>query len=90
MVTVIVQHEVKDFVAWKKIFDLDNPNRIKAGVKLLGLYTSVKNKNDVTMIFEAPNAELFEIMMGDPARQKDIEKAGVISAPVATILNKVN
>jgi hypothetical protein len=89
MVTVIVQHEVRDFTEWKKSFDADNDNRIKAGVKLLGLYTSVKNPNDVTMIFEAPNAELFDVMMSDPERQKIIEKAGVISEPKASILNKV-
>lgn len=89
MVTVIVQHEVKDFAEWKKVFDADESNRMNAGVKLLGLYTSVQNKNDVTMIFEAPNPELFAAMMSDPARQKDIEKAGVITAPVASILNKV-
>jgi hypothetical protein len=89
MVTVIVQHEVKDFTEWKKIFDADESNRIKAGVKLAGLYTSVKDPNDVTMIFEAPSPELFDIMMRDPERQNDIKKAGVISVPVASILNKV-
>ena len=89
MVTVIVQHEVKDFSDWKKVFDADEPNRSQAGVKQIGLYTSVKNPNDVTMIFEAPNAELFDKMMSDPGRQEDIKKAGVISIPNATILNKV-
>ena len=73
----------------EKIFDADEPNRTKVGVKQIGLYTSVKNPNDVTMIFEAPSAELYEKMMSDPARLEDIKKAGVISVPAATILNKV-
>ncbi len=89
MVTAIIQHEVKNFAEWKKIFDADDPNRAKAGVKLIGLYTSVKNPNDVTMIFEAPSAELYDKMMSDPKRQEDMKKAGVVSAPTATILNKV-
>ena len=89
MVTVILQHEVKDFSKWKIIFDSDEPNRAKAGVKLLGLYTSVKNPNDVTMIFEAPEAETFEVMMSEPKRQEIIKEAGVISVPLAIILNKV-
>jgi len=89
MVTVIVQHEVKNFTEWKKVFDSDEPSRTQAGVKLSGLYTSVKNPNDVTMIFEAPNAELFDTMMRDPQRQKDIEKSGVVSAVNASILNKI-
>lgn len=89
MVTVILQHEVKDFAEWKKIFDADEPNRANAGVKLTGLYKSIKNPNDVTMIFEAPDAEIFDVMMRDPERQKAIEEAGVISEPAASILNRV-
>ena len=89
MVTVIIQHEVKDFSEWEKTFDGDGPNLTKAGINLIGLYTKVNNHNDVTMIFEAPNAELFEKMMSDPGRQQDMMKAGVISIPTSAILNKV-
>lgn len=89
MATAIIQHEVKDFSEWKKIFDADEASRASAGVKLMGLYTSVKDPNHVTMIFEAPNPELYDIMMSDPKRQEDMKKAGVISAPVVAMLNKV-
>ena len=89
MITAIIQHEVRDFVEWKKVFDADQPNVEKAGAKLLGLYTSVENPNDVTMIYEAPNAELYDILMSDPERQEAIKRAGVIGVPVVTFLNKV-
>lgn len=49
MVTVILQHEVKDFAKWKKVFDDDEPGRANEGIKLKGLYTSVENPNDVTI-----------------------------------------
>ena len=89
MINVIIQHEVSDFAEWKKIFDADQPEVEKAGAKLLGLYTSVKNPNDVTTIYEAPNAELYDTLMSDPERQEAIKRAGVIGVPVATFLNKV-
>ena len=89
MITAIIQHEVSDFTEWKKIFDADQPEVEKAGAKLLGLYTSVKNPNEVTMIYEAPNAELYDTLMSDPERQEAIRRAGVIGVPVATFLNKV-
>lgn len=89
MVTAIIQHEVRDFAEWKKEFDADQPNLVNEGVRLLGLYTSVKNPNEVTMIFEAPNAELYDVMMSDPERQEAIKRGGVIGIPVATFLNKV-
>jgi len=84
-----MQHEIKDFAEWKKVFDEDEPNRSSAGITLMGLYASVKNPNDVTMIFEAPDAGVFDMMMSDPERQKNIQKAGVISKPAVSILNKV-
>ena len=89
MVTAIIQHEVKDFAEWKKVFDADQPNVEKAGAKLLGIYTSVINPNDVTMIFEAPNAELYDTLMSDPQRQEEIKRGGVIGVPVAKFFNKV-
>ena len=89
MITTIIQCEVKDFAEWKKVFDADQPSVEKAGAKLRGLYTSVKNPNDVTMIYDAPNAELFDTLMSDPERQEAIKRAGVIGFPVATFLNKV-
>jgi hypothetical protein len=89
MITAIIQHEVRDFAEWKKVFDADQPNVEKAGAKLLGLYTSIKNPKDVTMIYEAPNAELYDILMSDPERQEAIKRAGVIGVPVATFLKKV-
>lgn len=89
MVTVIIQNEVKDFAEWKKVFDADNLDRTKEGVNLIALYTSINNPNDVTMIFEATSAEVYEKIMSDPGRQDILKKAGVISAPTAAILNKV-
>ncbi len=89
MVTVILQHEVKDFAQWKPVFDADEPNRVKAGVKQLGLYTSVKNSNDVTMIFEASGIDVMNTYMSDPRLQEDMKNGGVISAPVVSVLNKV-
>lgn len=89
MVTVILQHEVRDFAKWKKVFDDDEPGRADEGVKLKGLYTSVENPNDVTMIFEAPDPEVFDNLLKDPERQKKIQEAGVISKPEFRALKKV-
>lgn len=35
MPIAIIQHEVKDFDEWKKVFDEDQPNVAKAGAKCL-------------------------------------------------------
>lgn len=89
MITVIMQHEVKDLAQWKGIYDADESHRAKAGIKQLGLYTSVKNPNDVTMIFEISDVGVIDSFMKDPRLQETMKNAGVISAPVVSILNKV-
>lgn len=89
MPIAIIQHEVRDFKEWKKVFDEDQPNVVKAGATLVGIYTSVNNPNDVTMIYEAPNVELYDTLMSDPHRQAEIQRAGVIGTPKATFLDKV-
>ncbi len=57
MVKVIVTHEVKDFAAWKKIFDEDATNRDTADMNVHGVYTAVDNPNKVTIVAEFPNPE---------------------------------
>lgn len=90
MKTVIVQHEVKNFSEWKKIFDADQANLVKEGVQLKGLYKSNTNENDVTMIFEISDEPgLFDKVMSDPQRQAHMKNGGVVSASSISILNKV-
>ena len=88
MITVIMQHEVKDFSQWKVKFDADEANRSKAGIKQSGVYTSVKNPNDVTMIFEVSGVDVLNTYTSDPRLQEEMANAGVISAPVISVLNK--
>ena len=43
MVSVIVSHECKNYSDWRKVFDADEVNRLKAGFKITGVYHSVDN-----------------------------------------------
>ena len=89
MVTVIITHEVKDFAEWKKGFDADEPNRANAGIKTGSLYTAFENSNLVTVIFDAPNADVVNGMLRSPELQEAMKNAGVISAPEVKILNRI-
>ena len=51
-----------------------------------GLYRDVKNPNEVTFIFEAPDVDTFDAFTKNPAMQKAMEDAGVISAPTFSVL----
>lgn len=90
MIKVILSHEVKDLAEWKKGFDAGEPMRVEAGVKTLGVYTSVSNPNHVTISTEFPSIEAVNGFMANPELKAGMEKAGVIGAPEVKILNKLN
>jgi hypothetical protein len=88
--TVLLQvtHEVKDYTTWKKGFDTGKADRDKAGIRLIGVYTALDNGNLVTVVTEAPNAEVAKGFASDPNLKAAMEKIGVISAPEIKILKK--
>ena len=88
MTTVIVTHEVKNYSDWKKVYDEDEVNRLKAGFKITGLYRSVDNPNNITIIGEAPSVEAINGFMSNPALKAAMEKGGVIGMPDVKILSK--
>ena len=89
MVTLIGSHEIKNFTEWKKGFDADEINRSQAGIKTIGVYTSVENPNDITFILEAPTAEIMDEIMSSPKMHDAMKNAGVVSKPIIKLLNKV-
>ena len=88
-VVLQITHEVKNYAEWKKGFDAGKPDRDKAGIKTMGVYTSVDNANLVTVITEAPSAEVAKGFATNPDLKAAMEKLGVISAPDLKILTKM-
>jgi len=87
---LIISHEVKNFDTWKTAFEAGEPLRAEAGVKVKGVYRAADQENMVTVITQAPNAEVAKALFSNPALKADMEKAGVISVPEIKILASVN
>jgi len=89
MKTVIVTHEVKNYSEWRKVYDADEANRLKAGLKTTGEYQAVDNPNKITIIGEAPSTEAIQNFMSNPDLKAAMEKGGVLGMPEVKILDKV-
>ena len=89
MITVIGKHEVKDAKIWKVVFDADETNRSKAGVKVNGVYSSIENPNMITLCMDFPSKEVLDGMMSNPEMQKTMAEAGVIGKPEFQIFTKI-
>ncbi len=88
MVTVIISHECKNYSDWRKVFDADEVNRLKAGFKSTGVYHSVDNANKITIIGEAPSVEAIRAFMANPELKAAMDMGGVIGMPDVKILNR--
>ncbi len=86
MAIIILSHDVKDFAAWKPVYDADAARRNNAGFKELAVGTKSDNPKKVFMIWEG-DPSILDSMMKDPGLKKEMERAGVISAPEFTIIN---
>ncbi|MES2589047.1 MAG: hypothetical protein V4622_08705 [Bacteroidota bacterium] len=89
-VVLQVTHQVKSYADWKKGFDAGKKDRDNAGIKTIGVYTSVENLNLVTVIGEAPSIEVAKGFLGNPELKASMEKIGVISAPEIKILTQMD
>jgi len=89
MVTIIVNHEVKKFEDWKKVFDADGENRSKSDMKITGVFQSVENPNHVTLTAESPSVESAKKFFANPDLGQAMEMGGVINKPEIKILKKV-
>ena len=89
MITIILSHEVKNYSDWKKVYDDDEKNRSKVGLKISSLYQSVENPNLITLIGEAPSVEALNTFMANPDLKAAMEQGGVISKPEVTLLRRL-
>ena len=86
MATMILNHKVSDFKAWKKHYDADAERREKAKLKEIYVGTSADDANNVYIIFQTSNAAAFEKMITDPELKAVMKQAGVVGQSKVTRL----
>jgi hypothetical protein len=87
MVTVIVQHRVKDFDIWLPFFEQHADARRAAGCTSAKVYRHADDPNNVTAIFEVVDRARWE-RLGTSNDLRDIlQRSGVIGTPTFSILN---
>jgi len=78
---VLITHKVKDWDAWKKVFDADKPNRMAAGLTDRALGYSVGDNHSVTIALVISDMKKAEDFFKSPELKKIMEEAGVEGPP---------
>jgi heme-degrading monooxygenase HmoA len=81
---IIVQHTVRDFDAWKAVFDEHEATRRRHGATGHELYRGLEDRNEVTVVNHFASKEQAEAFAADPSLKEAMERGGVISEPRIT------
>lgn len=89
MSQVLITHRVKEYAAWKSIFDNFADFRKSSGEKSYRILHPVDDPNDLTLLFEWDTQENAESFLASAELKTTMEKAGVAEAPKIQFLNEV-
>jgi hypothetical protein len=87
---VLVQHHVRDYDAWKKVFDEHRSIREKYSADGHVVCRGADDGNAVTIFNHFPSRERAEAFAKDPSLKEAMEKAGVDGVPTITFLEEVD
>lgn len=78
---IIVQHTVRDYDAWKPVFDEHQPTREKYGCTGHTIYRDPDKPNEVTLFMSFESRERAEEFFKDPSLRDAMERGGVSAEP---------
>ena len=84
-VLAVISHPVKDYAAWRVVYDSAEPLRQKAGVTGAEVFRDPANPNQLVILHRFPSLDAANGYFGDPALKDAMTRAGVIAAPVITL-----
>ena len=78
---LLIHHQVRNFDAWKAVYDAHKPARDEAGLTEMHLFQGVNDPDEVVVLFHAEDAKKAH----DFTQSKDLieamQRAGVVGMP---------
>ncbi len=81
MTLAIIHHKVRDFAAWKSVFDDHKSVQVAAGMTNGRVFQGAENPNEVTILFDVADIARAKEFASSAELKTAMEGAGVVSAP---------
>jgi hypothetical protein len=81
MTVLVVHHRVRDFDAWKPVFDDHESSRREHGATRHWVYRTTDDPNDVVVAVEFPSPERARAFLDDPSLREAMQRGGVEGEP---------
>jgi antibiotic biosynthesis monooxygenase (ABM) superfamily enzyme len=88
MAGMLVQHKVKNFTDWKKVYDTQAALRASNGMLSDQIYSDASDQNQLTVVFKWDSVENAQKFAQSPELKAAMEKAGVEGRPTIHFLNE--
>ena len=88
MASMLIQHKVKDFAVWKKVYDSVKDLRASNGELSDQIYRDASDPNKLTIIFNWNSLANAQKWAHSSELKAAMEKAGVDGAPNVYFLNE--
>lgn len=75
---LLIRHKVRDFNAWKPMYDAHLAAREAAGLRELHLLRNVEDTTEVVVLFEAENLGKARTFASSEDLRQRMERAGVV------------
>lgn len=84
-VLAVITHPVKDYAAWRVVYDGAEPIRQKAGVTGAEVFRDPKTPNLLVIIHRFPSLEAAQSFLDDPDLKAAMMKGGVTAPPTVVM-----
>jgi quinol monooxygenase YgiN len=88
MASILIHHQVKDYAAWKKVFDSSIDLRKSNGELSAQVYRDASDPNKVTTLNKWNSLENAQKFAHSPELKAAMEKAGVVGQPNVSFVNE--
>ena len=84
-VLAVFTHPVRDYAAWRKVFDAAAPMQKAMGIIGVEVFQDPKDPNKVIVVDRYPDMATLEKYLANPDLKEAMTKAGVTSPPTVLI-----
>jgi quinol monooxygenase YgiN len=88
MASILIHHQVKDYAAWKKVFDSSIDLRKSNGELSAQVYRDASDPNKITSINKWNSLANAQKFAHSPELKAAMDKAGVVGIPDIHFLNE--
>jgi hypothetical protein len=83
----MIKHKVKDYAAWKVVYDSDDSARLASGLHSYVLGRGADDSMTVLVAMKVDNLDKAKAYTKDPSLKSKMQKAGVVGAPEISFIN---